>query len=56
MKPKVAIFEFGCCEGCQLQIVNLEERLLDLLEVVDVVTWREARSEHQDGPYDIAFV
>jgi len=56
MKPKVAIFEFGCCEGCQLQIVNLEEQLLDLLGLVDVVTWREARSEHSDGPYDISFV
>lgn len=56
MKPKVAIFEFGCCEGCQLQLVNLEERLLELLEVVDVVPWREARSEHQEGPYDVTFV
>ena len=29
MKPRVAIFDFGCCEGCQLQIVNLEEEILD---------------------------
>ncbi|HDN79277.1 MAG: NADH:ubiquinone oxidoreductase [Chloroflexi bacterium] len=56
MKPRVAIFEFGCCEGCQLQIVNLEEKLLDLLDLVDVVVWREARSEHAEGPYDISFV
>lgn len=56
MKPKVAIFEFGCCEGCQLQLVNLEEKILDLLELVDVVPWREARSEFQEGPYDVTFV
>lgn len=55
MKPKVAIFDFGCCEGCQLQIVNLEEELLDLLGVVDVVTWREAMSEQADT-FDIALV
>jgi len=55
MKPRVAIFDFGCCEGCQLQIVNLEEQILDLLGAVDVVTWREAMSEQSD-PFDIALV
>jgi sulfhydrogenase subunit delta len=55
MKPRVAIFDFGCCEGCQLQIVNLEEALLDLLAVADVVTWREAMSEQTDE-FDVALV
>ena len=41
-KPKVAFFDFACCEGCQLQIVNLEEEILDLLGGADVVEWREA--------------
>ena len=30
-KPRIAIFDFACCEGCQLQIVNLEEEILDLI-------------------------
>lgn len=54
-KPKIAIFDFACCEGCQLQIVNLEEAILDLLGVADVVEWREARSEQSDV-YDIAII
>lgn len=54
-KPKVAIFDFACCEGCQLQIVNMEEEILDLLSIVDVVQWREAMSE-QSSEYDIAIV
>ena len=54
-KPRVAIFDFACCEGCQLQIVNLEEEILDLISVVDVVEWREAMSE-QSHEYDIAIV
>jgi coenzyme F420-reducing hydrogenase gamma subunit len=54
-KPRVAVFDFACCEGCQLQIVNLEEELLDLLGVADVVEWREAMSE-QSHEYDIAIV
>lgn len=54
-KPRVAIFDFACCEGCQLQIVNLEEEILDLINVVDVVEWREAMSE-QSHEYDIAII
>jgi sulfhydrogenase subunit delta len=55
MKPKVAFFDFAGCEGCQLQVVNLEEQLLDLLKQVDLVSFREAMKEHSDE-YDIAFV
>jgi sulfhydrogenase subunit delta len=55
VKPRIAFFDFACCEGCQLQVVNLEERLLDLLGQVEVVTWREASSAAADD-CDIAFV
>jgi sulfhydrogenase subunit delta len=54
-KPRVAIFDFACCEGCQLQIVNLEEEILDLINLVDVVEWREAMSE-QSHDYDLAII
>ncbi|OQW94736.1 MAG: hypothetical protein BWK77_08740 [Verrucomicrobia bacterium A1] len=54
-KPRVAIFDFACCEGCQLQIVNMEEELLDLLTLVQPVEWREAISDQSDE-YDIAIV
>lgn len=54
-KPRVAIFDFACCEGCQLQIVNLEEEILDLLTIIDPVEWREASSDHSDD-YDVAIV
>ena len=55
MKPTVAFFDFASCEGCQLQIVNLENELLDLLLHVDVVEFREAMSEKADQ-YTIAFI
>lgn len=54
-KPRIAIFDFACCEGCQLQIVNMEEELLDLISVVDVAQWREVISDQSDE-YDIAIV
>jgi sulfhydrogenase subunit delta len=56
MKPKVAFFDFTSCEGCQLDILNLEgEELLDLISAVDIVNFREVKTEREDN-YDIAFV
>ncbi|HHH80320.1 MAG TPA: NADH:ubiquinone oxidoreductase [Thermoplasmatales archaeon] len=54
-KPRVAFFDFASCEGCELQVANLEEEVLDLIEIVDVVSFREVMKEHSDD-YDIAFV
>lgn len=54
-KPKIAIFGFTGCEGCQLQIANKEETLADLLGVVEIKRFRLISSEGQDD-YDIAFV
>jgi sulfhydrogenase subunit delta len=55
MKPKVAFFDFSSCEGCQLQIANLEEEIIDLINLVEVVNFREVMKE-QSNDYDIAFV
>lgn len=55
MKPKVAFFDFTSCEGCQLDALNLEGELLDLLAAVDIINFREVKTEREDN-YDIAFV
>ncbi len=54
-KPKVAFFDFACCEGCQLQVYNMEEEILDLLTLVEPVEWREAMSDKAEE-YDIAII
>jgi coenzyme F420-reducing hydrogenase gamma subunit len=54
-KPKVAFFDFASCEGCQLQIANLEEAVIDVTKIVDIVSFREVMKEHSDE-YDIAVV
>jgi sulfhydrogenase subunit delta len=53
-KVKVAFFDFACCEGCQLQVANMGEALLDVLGAIDVVEFREVMSE--TGDYDVAIV
>ena len=54
-KPKIAFFDFASCEGCQLQIANLEETILDVADVVEVVEFREVMTEQAER-YDIAFI
>jgi len=56
MAPKVAFFEFTCCEGCQLDTLNIEPQdLVDLLGAVDIVEFREIITGKADR-YDIAFI
>lgn len=54
-KPRVAFFDFTCCEGCQLQMANLGEDLLEVLSHIEVVMFREVMSEKSED-YDIAIV
>ena len=55
-KPKVAFFDFACCEGCQLQVANLEEDIIKLLDLVDLVEFREVMTGSTSETYDIAFI
>jgi coenzyme F420-reducing hydrogenase gamma subunit len=56
-KPKVAFFDFTCCEGCQIEFTNYgEPAFLELIKHVDVVEFREAMSEKTTDPIDVAFI
>jgi coenzyme F420-reducing hydrogenase gamma subunit len=54
-KPKVGVFGFTGCEGCQLQIANKEDTLAALLAAIDIRNFRLISSDKTDD-YDIAFV
>ncbi len=54
-KPKVAFFDFACCEGCQLTVVDSLQTHLDLLDAVEIVQFREAMTE-KGKDYQIAFI
>lgn len=54
-KPKIGVFSFTSCEGCQLQLLNYEDAFLDLLGRVDIVNFREAIDE-KSNEYSIALV
>lgn len=54
-KPKVGIFGFTGCGGCQLEILNLEDQLLDLVNAIEIVHFTEAITEYSDS-YEIALL
>jgi len=54
-KPKIAFFDFAGCEGCQLQVLDLEDEIPELIKLVEIVNFREASSERHDDD-EIAFV
>ena len=55
-KPKVAVYKFSSCDGCQLSILNMEDELLDLAEAVEIAFFLEATRRVIPGPYDIGLV
>ena len=55
-KPRLAVYKFSSCDGCQLQLLNLEDELLDLVGAVEVAYFLEARRRELPPPYDIGLV
>jgi len=55
-RPKLAVFKFASCDGCQVSILNLDEEFLALSERVEIAFFLEATSHVDPGPYDVALV
>lgn len=55
-KPKVAVFKFASCDGCQLSLVDAEEELLAVANAIDIAFFPEVSSRMLKGPYDIGIV
>jgi coenzyme F420-reducing hydrogenase gamma subunit len=55
-KPRLAVWKFASCDGCQLQLLEAEDRLLEIAEMVEIDHFLEARSRVVPGPYDVGLV
>ena len=55
-RPRVAVFKFASCDGCQLTLLDAEDELLRVAGAVDFVHFLEASSRVESGPYDLALV
>jgi len=55
-KPKLGVFKFASCDGCQLSLLDAEDQLLAVAGAVEIAYFLEVTSRIQPGPYDIALV
>jgi sulfhydrogenase subunit delta len=55
-RPRLAVFKFASCDGCQLSLLDCENELLAVAEAVEIAWFPEASSRLQLGPYDVALV
>jgi sulfhydrogenase subunit delta len=55
-RPKLAVWKFASCDGCQLSILDCEDELLSLAGHVEIAYFLEASSGTVEGPYDLSLV
>lgn len=54
--PKLAVWKFASCDGCQLSLLDCEDELLAIAEIVQISNFLEASKTVIEGPYDISLV
>jgi sulfhydrogenase subunit delta len=55
-RPKVAVWKFASCDGCQLSLLSAEDELLAIAGEVHIAYFLEATREVTAGPYDLSIV
>jgi sulfhydrogenase subunit delta len=55
-KPSLAVFKFASCDGCQLQLLDAQGKLLEIADRVRIDHFLEASSAVVPGPYDVGLV
>jgi coenzyme F420-reducing hydrogenase gamma subunit len=55
-KPKLAVWKFSSCDGCQLSLLDCEDELLAVAGEVTIANFPEASRSIAKGPYDISLV
>ncbi len=54
--PKLAVWKFASCDGCQLSLLDCEDELLALAGAVEIAYFPEASRMMVKGPYDLSLV
>lgn len=54
--PKLAVWKFSSCDGCQLTLLDCEDELLALAGQVRISYFLEATRRVEKGPYDLSLV
>ena len=55
-RPKLAVWKFASCDGCQLSLLDCEDELLAVAGEVEIANFLEASRAVAHGPYDLSLV
>lgn len=55
-RPRIGVFKFASCDGCQLSLLDAEDELLAVAGAVELAYFPEASRVMSKGPFDIALV
>lgn len=55
-KPRLAVWKFSSCDGCQLSLLDCEDELLAVAGAVRISYFLEASRNEIKGPYDLSLV
>jgi coenzyme F420-reducing hydrogenase gamma subunit len=56
VRPKLAVWKFASCDGCQLSLLDCEDDLLAVAGAVQIANFAEASRAVVRGPYDLSLV
>ena len=55
-RPRLAVWKFASCDGCQLTLLNCEDELLSIADEVEIAYFLEASRATAAGPFDVSLV
>lgn len=55
-KPRLAVWKFASCDGCQLTLLDCEDELLAVADALDIAYFPEATRAPMKGLYDLSLV
>lgn len=55
-RPRMGVFKFASCDGCQLSLLDCEDELLQVAEAVEIGYFLEATRRPLGGEFDLALV
>jgi coenzyme F420-reducing hydrogenase gamma subunit len=55
-KPRLGVFKFASCDGCQLSLLDCEDELLAVAGAVEIAYFLEATRRPLEGEFDLALV
>jgi coenzyme F420-reducing hydrogenase gamma subunit len=55
-KPRLAVWKFASCDGCQLTVLDCEDELLAIADAIEIAYFCEATRGEISGHYDLSLV